>query len=477
MERPGRLAAAGALALFMAVAAASEGTAASAAASLANPDLGGLVRGLAIGEPIRIEDVHLEADGEPEVLELERFRLFAPDARVQVHGDAGVQTLVPPDNVYLRGTVSGRPGSRVSLTWLETGELRGTVTDLGRLWLLVRQPGDPARRLSEVTDHPALSGADRAFECAADLLPQSAAAARAASAGSADDADPDTFTSTAAHTARMAIETDFEYYQLFGSIPAAVSYAGDLFAHASGYYATEVGADFWIQSVSLWTTANDPWTQSSSLCALAEFGRYWNDNNSTIQRTLAHFLSGKSAGGGIAWTGVLCSAGFSVDISTWGCSLSPAVGDYGGDYGFSGNISGSFNPANPTVVWDIFAISHEVGHNFNSPHTHCFSPPIDGCYGGETGCYSGPTSLPCPNPGAGCGTIMSYCHLISPGMSNVSLTLGQGHPWGTDPGRVPAVMSAHVASIAASNPLCLAPAVFEDGFESGDRSAWSSSVP
>lgn len=474
IERSGLLAATGALVLCAAMAVTTEAAPPSAAASMSDPELGDIVQGLAVGEAIRIDDVHLEAGGQPEALELERFRLFAPDARVLIHGDVGMQTLAPPDNVYLRGTVSGRSGSRVSLTVLDAGGLRGLVTDLGRVWLLVRQPGEAAPRLREVTDHPALAGADRGFECAADRLSGSAATPGADSAG---DQDPDGIDSTAAHTARIAIETDFEYYQLFGSIPAAVSYAGDLFAHASGYYTTEVGTDFWIQSVSLWTTANDPWTQTSSLCALAEFGKYWNDNNPAIRRALAHFLSGKSAGGGIAWTGVLCSAGFSVDISTWGCGLSPSVGEYGGDYGFSGNISGSFNIANPSVVWDIFAVSHEVGHNFNSPHTHCFSPPIDECYGSETGCYSGPTSLPCLTPGAGCGTIMSYCHLISPGMSNVSLTLGQGHPWGTSPGRVPAVMSAHVASTAASNPLCLAPGVFDDGFESGDRSAWSSSVP
>jgi hypothetical protein len=49
---------------------------------------------------------------------------------------------------------------------------------------------------------------------------------------------------------------------------------------------------------------------------------------------------------------------------------------------------------------------HETGHSFGSPHTHDFNPPIDGCASGDCSVT--------PN-----GTIMSYCHLCSGGLSNV----------------------------------------------------------
>jgi hypothetical protein len=71
----------------------------------------------------------------------------------------------------------------------------------------------------------------------------------------------------------------------------------------------------------------------------------------------------------------------------------------------------------PANLWDLMAIAHELGHNFGTPHTHCFSPPIDQCYGGEGGCYSGPSV----NPGPLGGTIMSYCHLLVGGYGNVDL--------------------------------------------------------
>src|SRR5207253_8420266 len=61
--------------------------------------------------------------------------------------------------------------------------------------------------------------------------------------------------------------------------------------------------------------------------------------------------------------------------------------------------------------------THELGHNFGTPHTHCYSPPLDKCFSGEAGCYSGPVV-------ASRGTIMSYCHLLAGGLSNIDLVFG-----------------------------------------------------
>ena len=76
---------------------------------------------------------------------------------------------------------------------------------------------------------------------------------------------------------------------------------------------------------------------------------------------------------------------------------------------------------------------------------------------------------------------MSYCHLLSGGLSNISLTFGTGHPYGIDPLRVPTRMNQHVVTTATNDPACLAlvepGAIFSDGFESGDTTAWATTVP
>jgi cysteine-rich repeat protein len=74
---------------------------------------------------------------------------------------------------------------------------------------------------------------------------------------------------------------------------------------------------------------------------------------------------------------------------------------------------------NPDDIWDVMVVAHELGHNFGSEHTHCYAPPLDHCYNAEPGCWGGAESLP-----SGGGTIMSYCHQLPGGLSNVSLTFG-----------------------------------------------------
>ncbi len=150
--------------------------------------------------------------------------------------------------------------------------------------------------------------------------------------------------------------------------------------------------------VSLWQGA-DVHAQTGA-CGLLEFGQAWNlPPNSLIPRTTAHFLSGKNSNSGIAWVGVLCSAPFTTSPANLGTTCNAPVsgtGLYGGAYGFTAGIDGNFNIDNPTVVWDILAYSHEVGHNFNSPHTHCYqglngnAAAVDNCNAGQcgsTGCY------------------------------------------------------------------------------------------
>ena len=450
-------------------------------------DFASMAAAMPVGSHLRLENVAVSDGNAPAALELERFRVFAEDAKITIHGDGGDQVLPAPANAYFRGTVAGKPESRVFLAQLEDGTTQGMVTDAEAFYLI---GGDdtPAKALGTALEmrrvDPVLlkSSRNQGFKCAEDQLPGGhAALAKDLDLGLADVAAP-LPEKSAAFSARVAIETDFEFYQLFNNATTATNYVGNVIGFDSAVYVSEINTSLVVQSVSLWTTSSDPWTQNNPLCGLLEFGKYWNQNKTGVSRTIAHFMSGKASGGGVAWLGVLCQGSF----NTGGAANCPALGSettpWGGAYGFTGNLFGNFNVNSPTVVWDVEAVAHEIGHNFNSPHSHCYNgiggnaSPIDQCYSGESGCYSGATSLPGP-AGQGSGTIMSYCHLLGPGMSNVKMTFGNNQTYGVQPTREAARMSSHVTSVAAGNPSCLAlvgsgNGIFSDGFETGTKALW-----
>ncbi len=437
---------------------------------IASLDLEDAALQLPLAGTLRLEGLQLETKGTPATAELERFRVFAPDAQIVLHGADGDTYLPVPRNAYFRGQIVGDPGSRVVFSVLETGGARGLITRGGRTWIMGNAKGAKAASYA-LTVREIAPGelAGRSFSCDTDLLPPPPAQLPLIAAGPV----PGNKAVTASYTARVAYETDREYLDKFdGNTTSATNYIGDLTAHASTIYGTEVDTTWQVASVSLWSSS-DPWTQQNRRsCLLFEFSRYWNQRNpmpGTPVRTVAHLLNATDTNGGEAFFDGLCRHGWSLDSSDAGCSLTPAIDDYGGSYGVSGGIRGDFDINDPQSVWDIVVLVHEVGHNFNSPHTHCYgniggSPdPIDPCSRadcGYSGCWCGAPSLPlgCPGEGQGCGTIMSYCPELPGGNANVALTLGApvgGHPYGVMPERVPNLQRVYVAAQAAAYPGCL----------------------
>ena len=426
-----------------------------------------MAAGAPVGAGVRLENVQVADTGETAAFVLQRFQVFADDATITVHGPGGATKVLPaPANTYFRGTVDGEPGSRVFLSVLPDGRTEGIVTRAEETYMIggdevAAKALDAPLEMRRVEPVMMKAARGEGFACGNTALPQNQHPLEDLVLNAEPAAAPDPAAAgTVLHTARVAIETDYEYYAKFNNATNATNYAGNLIGYASTIYVSEISTSLVVQSVTLWTTPSDPWTQTgSTLCGLMEFGRYWNLNKTGVSRTIAHFLSGKNLGGGIAWLGVLCSGGFGASAS---CPGLPTDASWGGGYGFTASITGTFNINAPTVMWDIMAVAHEIGHNFNSPHAHCYNgiggsaSPIDQCYSGEGGCYSGATSLPGP-AGAGSGTIMSYCHLVRGSYSDISLNFGTGHPYGVQPGREAARMNSYVTTTAGANPSCLAP--------------------
>jgi len=350
-------------------------------------------------EPLRLSDPFvltgfpLDATRTLE-LDLHRVEAFAPDAVLVVKADGG-QRLVPrPDVLLLSGQVVGTGDSWAFLSFGPQG-VNGLIdTCEGRFVLSSGPPGaarDPV--IYNLTALPEGAIQIDPFVCAADQLPQ---LRKSASGGHATRGTPP------CRIATVAVETDYEYRQLWGNDAGATAYAATLFGAISEIYTRDVNTRVQVGFLRLWSTPADPWTRGNTIDQLFEFQDYWNANMTNIERNAAHFLSGRGLGGGVAYLPGLCWPNY--------------------DYGLSANLAGFFPypvQNNHSQNWDLMVVAHELGHNFGAPHTHEMTPPVDCCggaYGGD--CDGQQDCSVTPN-----GTIMSYCHLCPGGMTNVRMEL------------------------------------------------------
>ena len=407
-------------------------------------------------------------------LDFTPMKVFSDDAQLIIVDRSGRERRAElPGTRYYRVAAADDPGLSGVLAVAEAGNIFG-LTRNGAEFSQLRFAPDGQLTLERIDMGAAPV---REFQCANDRSATGMSVDAASLLGHAGFAEAGPSAPTAAYTARIAIETDTEFLGRFsGNTTNATNYVGGLIGFISTIYDAQVQTNMQVSFLRLWTSP-DPYVETTPECLLLESGKYWNANQTSTSRTTMHFLSGKTTTAGIAWVGVLCRGAFPTSQSALGISCSenlPASGNFGGAYGVTEGVSGSFNPGSPSVVWDVAGVAHEIGHNFNSPHTHCYSgiggspDPVDQCYGSESGCYSGTPTLPGPQ-GQGSGTIMSYCQLRPGGFSNVTLTFGTGHPFGVLPERVPSRMFAHVQSQAGSNPGCLAlqavDLIFANGFD------------
>ncbi|MEY2794496.1 MAG: hypothetical protein RIR10_212, partial [Planctomycetota bacterium] len=201
---------------------------------------------------------------------------------------------------------------------------------------------------------------------------------------------------------RIAYDTDTEFLQSFaGDQDAAAGYVATLSSALTSIFARDINARLSVSFVRFWS-GNDPWNATGTGSQLAEFKSNWDAFMIPVQRDLAHLLSARTLGGGVAYLPGLCTTG-------------QQAGSGAGAYAVSANLDGYFPTPlvdNDAQNWDIFVVAHELGHNFGAPHTHDYNPPLDGC---------GLSPQDCTAAVADEGTIMSYCHLCAGGMTNIRL--------------------------------------------------------
>jgi len=428
---------------------------------------------LAVGARVQIAGIPI--DDRSEILELERFEVFAGDADIKVLGanDAVLERPAPPSVQYFRGTIAGEEDSLVFLS-VAASRIEGIIFKGDRRFGIAGRPrveGQVERHVerrgtrdlegvdiviaeADVADDIPVDG--RGFVCDLENAPienaprlsQVVDGRKVASNGSLS-------TASARWVINLAVETDYELYLNAGSTTGNVTtFIGNLVGAMSTIYNRDLNAQVVVSSLTINSSSSDPftvvpgtsgtWNGStvvfSTYHALLEFGDRWhNSPPSSNPRSSTALISGKSQTSGIAWRDVLCDGDFSTNFDN-----PTGVGHWGGRYTYNGGIDppADLSVPNPDAnaptytmpssnYWPLMQISHETGHNVQSRHTHCISLSaadqatygrayVDQCYNSESGCYSGTVGVPAEK-----GTLMSYCHLRPGGATNSRWLFGK----------------------------------------------------
>lgn len=341
---------------------------AAAAAAVADAPGPFIVEGFPLGHGVTVD------------LRLERFYVTKPWTRFEVGTGAGPgKTLEfdPNQIVLLRGTALGHPGSSAYLAlspWgsngfvhLGPGRARYSVS-----WMSSVGVPLPTGQLAVAQAAP--SGPNPAEHCEHWEKPP--------------EPPPDLPVAPidavkGLRQIELAVETDHEFYLLFGDEQATAAYLVELYGAVSAIFTTDINTRVDLVFARVWPQPNEPFQAS-----LNAFSGWWQSNMQSVHRDVAQMYSGRAdLPGGVAALSSLCN---------------------GGAYSFCGNASGFFfgGSAPNTYDYDPLVTAHELGHNFGTHHTDFYG--LDNC------------NVVQATPQR--GTIMSYCNqTVSGGMGVVDL--------------------------------------------------------
>lgn len=197
------------------------------------------------------------------------------------------------------------------------------------------------------------------------------------------------------------------------------AYMYSIFAMSSSLYEDEVNVMLTVTFVKVWSDASETGYPkyntfgSDGQAMLEKEAQVWskvNNKSGLFKRDLLHMCTAYTGTGiytaGIAYSGTQYSGTICLQDQGYGLSTL--------HYGITLPVL--------TFAWDVEVISHEMGHNFRSPHTHSCegniwpnNKPLDTCVlrsgsvATADACYDKPVVNHIPQDK---GTIMSYCHLL-----------------------------------------------------------------
>lgn len=312
------------------------------------------------------------ADGKTLELELAQVEILAPDFFVST--DAQENVPYQPA-VHYRGIVRGNANSVACLS----------VSSSGVMGMVADQTGTYELGLMEDGSGQYVYYRAQNLKAASPNICHSDEESLVGDGGGEPSADD---RGVGCKTVQVYFECDYKMYTDKGSNSTNVSnYVTGLFNQVATLYAN-ANVGIVISQIYIWTTP-DPYAGYNSTSAVLNAFR--QTRGTTFNGNLAHLLSTRSLGGGIAYVDVVCFKQYAYGVSA---------------------ISSSYQNV-PTYSWSVEVVTHELGHNLGSWHTQSCNWPtgaLDNCVSPEGACAPGPA----PTNG---GTIMSYCHLTGAGIN------------------------------------------------------------
>jgi hypothetical protein len=320
--------------------------------------------------PLTLTFLIPNAYGETFALELVKTDILAPGFSVGTLGTQAADKVAVDPGIHYRGVLKGNHHSVATLSIFSTG-IVAMVSDERGTWQLAQ--------MEDGTGHYVL------YRTADLNIPSPMQCFTDESGGSASSVDD---RGVGCRTVQIYFECDYKLYQDKGSNTSTVTtYVTSLFNQVAALYANEnIGVA--ISQIYVWTSP-DPYANITNIGTVLD--NFRSTRGTGFTGNLAHFLTTRSLGGGIGYVDVICLKQYAFGVSM---------------------ITTSFLNV-PTYSWTVEVVTHELGHNLGSWHTHSCNWPngaLDNCYTPEGNCSPGPA----PVNG---GTIMSYCHLTGYGIN------------------------------------------------------------
>lgn len=274
----------------------------------------------------------IDIDGQPLTMILERFSLRSPDFKLLVSDGTGAPREVEaPPSSTVRGQILELDGSLVTGGFIN-GQLNAEILYAGQHWAV----------------QPLSSAIPTAF--AGTYIVYNATSVREVNGVcgvNASHVSPAATGSTIAlgsgqRICELAIECDQNYHNSNGgSLQATINDVELIYNRVDNIYDTDVDTRFIITTIHIWT-ANTPYSGDLGT-RLSQFRSTWNSSFGFVQKDLAHYMVGGSAGGviGVAYLSGVCNS------NRYGVSRTK----------FSNNL-----------ISRTALTAHEIGHNYSSGH-------------------------------------------------------------------------------------------------------------